>query len=46
MKFGVRYFDPAIRMLDAIKHLPNKVTHYNTWFDDYALLRYHDYLIK
>jgi hypothetical protein len=36
---------PSIRSSDT-KYLPKKVTHYGTWWDDYAPLRYHNYLKK
>ena len=36
---------PAILKSDA-KKLPKKVTHYDTWYDDYAPYKYHDWLNK
>ena len=36
---------PAIRSVDT-KYLPKRVTHYDTWWDDYSPFRYDDYLRK
>lgn len=34
---------PAILLSDAKKYMPAKVTHYGTWWDDYATFKYNDY---
>ena len=36
---------PAILKSDA-KKLPKKITYYDTWYDDYAPYKYHDWLNK
>ena len=36
---------PAIKSSNT-KYLPKRVTHYDTWWDDYAPLRYNNYLKK
>lgn len=43
-KIKVGWRGPAIRLDDAKKYLPKLVTHYDTWWDDYAPNRYHNYL--
>ncbi len=35
---------PAIKLSDANKFLPKKVTHYGTWWDDYMPFRYDNFL--
>jgi hypothetical protein len=35
---------PAITLENAQKHLPKTVTHYDTWWDDYMVWRYMDFL--
>lgn len=35
---------PCIRKSDALKYLPQSVTHYGTWYDDYVPFRYDNYL--
>jgi hypothetical protein len=42
-KIKVGWRGPSINLKDANK-LPNKVTHYSNWWNDYAPLRHHNYL--
>jgi len=37
---------PAIRMSDALKHLPKYAVKYDTWWDDYVVFKYTDFLHK
>ena len=44
-KIRVGWRGPALRRSDAEK-LPRKLTYYDTWWDDYGVMRYHDLMRK
>lgn len=37
---------PGINMINVKKYMPKYVTYYDTWWDDYVVFRYKDYLNK
>lgn len=43
-QINVGWKGSAIRLSDAKKHIPSKITHYGTYWDDYGMFRYRDYL--